>query len=344
MDANDPVDASQPKSNHRRAAPYMPLWVADYLAATLTLTLEQRGAYIQILAVTWERHGVPLVDDDAILARVCSVSVRRWREILRPALAPLFDLTSGFWRQNRLEIEWSRAQQKLTKCASAGAKGGASKSAKRLERGLADATADATDSLERNPSGCSSERSTTHNQIKISSTNVEEGASALAMGQGEDFRLTPGIAPGKPAKPRKSSKAPDPNDPAWQALQAFREAAGDQLLGGTTAGAWRAAWEGVGCIDLVEVGKWLASGANEFWAAGASVGELAGNGPEHRRLARLVLDWRRSQPSQEPQRSPAREYPNPTEERRRMEAAANTPEALAAKAEFMAKFGKLWKY
>jgi uncharacterized protein YdaU (DUF1376 family) len=105
-------------------APSMPLFCGDYLAATVGLSLEQSGAFLHILMATWAGGGKPLPDDDAILARVCRITCERWQKKIRPALAPLFDLSSGTWRNERLEREWSYVQKVIAKRREAGAKGG----------------------------------------------------------------------------------------------------------------------------------------------------------------------------------------------------------------------------
>lgn len=185
----------------------MPFYVSDYLGAVLTMTLEQRGAYVQILAVTWERGADPLPDDDVTLARVCSVTARRWREVLRPALAPLFDISAGFWRQNRLEIEWTRAQGLIEKRAAAGSMGGKAKSAKTLERGLANATAKAVANadpvLQQRHYDCSSiqiqNQISTSNEVEIAPVALEP-AKGKKKGKAAQVELPPCLGLSSAAK------------------------------------------------------------------------------------------------------------------------------------------------
>jgi uncharacterized protein YdaU (DUF1376 family) len=59
------------------ALPYMPLFVADYLADTAHLTATQHGAYMMLIMNYWQRGG-PLPDDDARLARIARVGPREW--------------------------------------------------------------------------------------------------------------------------------------------------------------------------------------------------------------------------------------------------------------------------
>lgn len=105
-------------------APALPLFCGDYLAATVGLSLEQSGAFLHILMAIWAGGGKPIADDDEFLARICRVTRERWQKKLRPALAPLFDLSNGTWRNVRLEKEWEYVQQRIAAQRANGAKGG----------------------------------------------------------------------------------------------------------------------------------------------------------------------------------------------------------------------------
>ncbi len=91
-------------------APSMPLFCDAYLADTMHLSLEEHGAYLKLLMITWRNNGAPLPDDDARLARMLGITVGKWRKKLRPVLAPFFDLSEGTWKQGRLEKEWKSVQ------------------------------------------------------------------------------------------------------------------------------------------------------------------------------------------------------------------------------------------
>lgn len=94
-------------------APAMPLFCDAYLADTMHLSLEEHGAYLKLLMITWRNNGKPLPDDDGRLARMLGITPAKWRTKLRPVLAPFFDLSEGAWRQKRLEKEW-RISQKIS--------------------------------------------------------------------------------------------------------------------------------------------------------------------------------------------------------------------------------------
>jgi uncharacterized protein YdaU (DUF1376 family) len=106
------------------SVPSMPLFCGDYLKDTTDLTLEEHGAYLMILMITWATGGKPLPDDDARMAKRLSVTKDRWVNKLKPVLSQFFDLSRGTWRNERLEREWNYVQAVIAKRREAGAKGG----------------------------------------------------------------------------------------------------------------------------------------------------------------------------------------------------------------------------
>lgn len=105
-------------------APSMPLFCGDYLADTKHLTLEQHGAYMIILMVTWRNGGKPIPDDADIISKYLSCSRDRWVNKIRPTLYPFFNLEAGTWRSERLEHEWEFVQKAIAIKRENGAKGG----------------------------------------------------------------------------------------------------------------------------------------------------------------------------------------------------------------------------
>lgn len=79
--------------------PWMPLYVADYLADTRRLTTLEHGAYLLLIMEYW-RHG-SLPDDDARLARIVGMDPIDWMEI-RDNIAVFFD---DGWRHKRVDEE-----------------------------------------------------------------------------------------------------------------------------------------------------------------------------------------------------------------------------------------------
>ena len=101
----------------------MQLYVSDFVGDTLQLSTEQIGAYMLILMAMWNAGG-RLPDDDAKLARVARLSLKRWRAISGDLLT-FFERESGEIGHKRLTRELHKAQGKSEARAAAGARGGA---------------------------------------------------------------------------------------------------------------------------------------------------------------------------------------------------------------------------
>jgi uncharacterized protein YdaU (DUF1376 family) len=94
-------------------APSMPLFCGDYLSDTKHLTLEQHGAYLVLLMVTWRNNGKAIKDDPDLLARYLGCTRDRWLKKIRPILEPMFDLSDGAWRSEKLEKQWAYVQKAI---------------------------------------------------------------------------------------------------------------------------------------------------------------------------------------------------------------------------------------
>jgi uncharacterized protein YdaU (DUF1376 family) len=95
------------------ALPYMPLYVADYLADAAHLTTTQHGAYLLLIMNYWQR-GQPLPDDDRRLASIARLGPREWARS-RAVLAEFFEVAGGVWVHNRIARELARVADKSLK-------------------------------------------------------------------------------------------------------------------------------------------------------------------------------------------------------------------------------------
>jgi len=87
-----------------KKAPALPLFGDAYLADTRHLSLEQHGAYLQLLMIAWRSEGCRLPDDDKILARMLGITKVKWAK-LKPAIMDFWTLTENGWEQKRLTKE-----------------------------------------------------------------------------------------------------------------------------------------------------------------------------------------------------------------------------------------------
>ncbi|AUX76387.1 YdaU family protein [Sinorhizobium fredii] len=118
--------------------PFMQLYVSDFIGDTLHLSTEQIGAYMLLLMAMWNAGG-RLPNDDAKLARVVRMSVKKWKSIEADLLG-FFDVEGGEITHNRLTKEIQKSERKSQSRADAGAKGGSAKALKDKEARLANAS------------------------------------------------------------------------------------------------------------------------------------------------------------------------------------------------------------
>jgi uncharacterized protein YdaU (DUF1376 family) len=100
------------------ALPYMPLYVADYLADTAHLSTQAHGAYLLLIMNYWQR-GEALPCEDRKLARIARMTDEEWAGV-RDDIADFFTDEDGFWRHGRIEAELNKVREKSEKASSAG--------------------------------------------------------------------------------------------------------------------------------------------------------------------------------------------------------------------------------
>lgn len=120
------------------SAPFMQLYVADYLGDTRHLTTEQHGAYLLLLMTMWRSEGT-LPNDDRKLARIAGCTGSRWTKIKDDVLA-FFDIEGDALTNKRLKLELEKASEKSIKRAEAGTRGGKAKALKSKDADVANAT------------------------------------------------------------------------------------------------------------------------------------------------------------------------------------------------------------
>jgi uncharacterized protein YdaU (DUF1376 family) len=85
----------------KKNTPAVPLFPDAYLYDTRHLSLEEHGAYLLLLLAAWRMPDCALPDDDARLARILSISGKRWAK-LKPTIMQFWHLENGHWTQKRL--------------------------------------------------------------------------------------------------------------------------------------------------------------------------------------------------------------------------------------------------
>lgn len=107
---------------------YFPFFFAEYLAdsAIVRMTPEQRGCYIHLLCHLWQM-GAPdkLPDDDALLARLAGVPLRRWLRIKAEIILALDNTKNSSLFGARVHDELAKAKSRSKRLSEAGKAGSA---------------------------------------------------------------------------------------------------------------------------------------------------------------------------------------------------------------------------
>jgi uncharacterized protein YdaU (DUF1376 family) len=85
--------------------PWMPLYVADFLADTMHLNAAQTGAYLLLIMHYWQHECLP--DDDCKLSRIARMRIEDWRRH-RGTIEPFFQ---PGWRHARIDSELHRSSE-----------------------------------------------------------------------------------------------------------------------------------------------------------------------------------------------------------------------------------------
>ena len=121
--------------------PMMPWFPDAHIADTRLLSLEQKGAYRELLDQMWLSKGW-LPDNDEKIARLLQITVRHWLKI-KPGISERFVYEGGLFTQRRLLNTYNEAIRKIEQKRISGTLGAAVKSRKNLHSSLANAEANA---------------------------------------------------------------------------------------------------------------------------------------------------------------------------------------------------------
>jgi uncharacterized protein YdaU (DUF1376 family) len=92
------------------AIPYMPLYVADYMADAAHLSTIEHGAYLLLIMTYWQR-GEPLPNDDKKLARICRLSPLQWKR-MKVQILEFFDVSVLQVAHSRIDRELQNVKTK----------------------------------------------------------------------------------------------------------------------------------------------------------------------------------------------------------------------------------------
>jgi len=184
--------------------PVLPIAVADLITDTTHMSAEQFGAYVRVLLAMW-RNGAELDDDDAGLAQLTGVPLKRWRAMREIVLKPV-SVIDGKLFQKRLSKTWDDVQRlRLQRVSAVNARwnrdraNDTSEHAKSLRNGYARITSEPTNGV-REPY----ERNTIIKEKKITSFFPDTARAS------ENPTGSTALSSATAAKPPASSALPAP--------------------------------------------------------------------------------------------------------------------------------------
>jgi uncharacterized protein YdaU (DUF1376 family) len=115
----------------RVSQPWMPFYVADYMADTAHLSAAEHGAYLLLIMAYWRNGALP--QDEKMLQRISRMTPHQWSQS-RAAIAAFFNAD---WTHDRIESELKKSHAKSINRATSGKLGGEAKALKYKDAALA---------------------------------------------------------------------------------------------------------------------------------------------------------------------------------------------------------------
>src|SRR5574343_1362121 len=150
---------------------YMPLYVSDFVLATVHLESQAVGAYILALCAYWDGHCTGLVDEQNELQSICRCRDQDWSRVSGQIFGRLFKLEDGRWHQKRAREEYAAALERY------GARVRAAEAANTASR----TNAERTQTVTHSERGTNVERKQPEQEPDIKSTEGGVGTKMLSV-------------------------------------------------------------------------------------------------------------------------------------------------------------------
>ena len=112
------------------ALPYIQLYISDFQADTAHLTLEQKGAYLELIMNYWQTEK-PLNNSDLRIASMLKISKRRF-QTMEKLLSEFFTVEGDVWTHKRIEYDLENVLKKSKKASFAASIGARKRANERL--------------------------------------------------------------------------------------------------------------------------------------------------------------------------------------------------------------------
>ena len=127
-------------SESKKTDIWMPLYIGEYLADTMSFTTEQHGAYMRLLMACWREKGEPLSGTDEDMATITGLTQAKWRALKPKMLTKFIVSEDGRVTHKRAMKEVQRAE-KVSQARSEAGKAGAAKRWQKDSKPMANAMA-----------------------------------------------------------------------------------------------------------------------------------------------------------------------------------------------------------
>lgn len=115
--------------------PYIPLYIDDYEADTVHLSMMEDGAYNRLLRLMWRTPGCSIPDDEAWIFRRMRAQTDEERGAVLTVIGEFFERRAGRIFSPRLVREFKKADETSRKRSDAGKRGGRPKHIENKEEG-----------------------------------------------------------------------------------------------------------------------------------------------------------------------------------------------------------------
>lgn len=159
--------------------PWMPLYIADYMADTGHLGALESGGYLHLIMHYWRHGGLP--KEDASQARIARMTPREWARC-RDVILAFFDADL---RHKRIDSELEKAVVKSERRSESGSRGGKAKALKNKNAPLANAKV----LPEQNPAFALASSSQPESDLSLTETRKRAERASVAKEIAEEFSL-----------------------------------------------------------------------------------------------------------------------------------------------------------
>lgn len=219
-----------------KTSSWMPIYIADYLRDTSTLSASEHGAYLLLIMEAWTQGG-PLPLDSERRRRVSRMDPKDWRRSEAVVMA-FFYIEGDVYRHKRIEEELEIARASVEQKSAAGKASARERARQRIANGKANGNP--TGVATAGPTEGQRQATPTPTPTQTSNEVKESKADALAA----------------KALENTADEPPDPNNILWTHGKRWLVSQGmTETKAGSILGKWRKDHEAIAIIEAMRAAK-----------------------------------------------------------------------------------------